>query len=437
MNSAVDIWKKVQEIMSEDLTATAMSTWFDDCTAVDILNNCLYLHSPSSYKKEVIETRFNGQVNSALKELFSSDFDFAVLDDAGLTSLKESLRESDSTNLDNYTFEHFVVGSTNKFAHAAALAVASGKQKQNYNPLFIYGESGLGKTHLLHAIKQQVLSDNPNYNVVLVKGEHFTNELVQAIQYKQNVEFRDKYRTADFFLIDDIQFIAGKMSAQEEFFNTFNTLHELGRQIVFTSDRPPSDIHKLENRLKTRFESGLMTDIQPPDDALRVAIIKNKATQLGVVLIDEVTELIADNITSSIRQLEGAVKMIVAYRDIMEEEISVENVLKRLKDMFNNPKEQRPIADVIISETANYFMLNPTDLTGQQRTRGITNARHIAMFLIRQFTNLSFKETGTLFGGRDHSTVITSVRRIEDLIKTDTDLYKTIKDITSNINSKS
>ena len=436
MNSAIDVWNRVLKIMSEDLTSTAISTWFDDCRAVELINNRLFLHTPSVFKKSVIEGRFIGTIKSALDELFSGSVDVVVLDDDGLDVLTEAAKEPGHLNIEDYTFENFVVGSSNKFAHAAALAVSDGHVRQNYNPLFIYGVSGLGKTHLLHAIRHSIEEKFPNFNIVYVKGDDFTNELISAIQLGKNVEFREKYRGADVFLMDDIQFIAGRISTQEEFFNTYNTLYELGKQIVFTSDRPPNDIYRLEDRLRARFESSLIADIQPPDTELRIAIIRNKATQLGVILPDDVTIYIAETLTANVRQLEGAVKMIIALRDIMNEEITVMSVSKHLKEKFKASDDLLPSVDTIIEETAKYYMLTPEDLKGQRRTRDTALARQISMFLIRKLTNLSLKDIGALFDKRDHTTVLSSVRRIEANIEDSPDLSKIIRDITSNINSK-
>ena len=436
MNSVVDVWKKVLKILGEDLTETAINTWFIDCSAIEFSDSRLFLHTPSALKKSVIEDRFIGSIKNALNELFSGDVDVIVLDDEGLRAMTEASAEPDYSSVDEYTFERFVVGNTNKFAHAAALAVAEKRQKQDFNPLFIYGESGLGKTHLLHAIRHSVEKNFPHFHIVYVTGENFTNELIEALKLGKNVEFRDKYRGADLFLMDDIQFIARSISTQEEIFNTFNTLFTLGKQIVFTSDRPPQEIHTLEDRLKTRFESGMMADIKPPDDALRVAIIRNKAEQLGVILPDDVTNYIADNLSSNIRQLEGAVKMIIAYRDIMDDDITVESVKARLKDMFKGTRDLIPTVDVIIEETSNYYMLTPEDLKGQSRTRDTALARQVAMYLIRKFTNLSLKDIGSLFEGRDHSTVISSINNIEKRMLGSQDFSGIIRDITANINSK-
>ena len=436
MNSAADIWDSVLNILRNELTTTTISTWLNDCRAVGFSDNRLFLHTPLEFKKGIIEDRYSLLIKAALNELFSGNVDVVILDDDGLEMLNEASKEPDHPNTEDFTFERFVVGNSNKFAHAAALAVSDGEVRQNYNPLFIYGESGLGKTHLLHAIRHSLAKKFPHYYIVCVKGDSFTNELIEAIQLGKNVEFREKYRGADVFLMDDIHFIAGRDSTQEEFFNTFNTLYELGKQIVFTSDRPPSDIYRLEDRLRTRLESSLLADIQPPDNELRVAIIRNKAAQLGVLLPDDVTDYIAETMTSNIRQLEGAVKMIVAHRDIMDEEITVASIAKRLKDMFKASVDMLSTVDTIIEETARYHMLTSEDLKGQRRTRNTALARQIAMFLIRKLTNLSLHDIGSLFENRDHTTVLSSVRRIESNIDSSPDFSKLIRDITSNINSK-
>jgi len=436
MNSADDVWNRVLNILSADLTATAISTWFDDCRAIELLNSRLFLHTPSVFKKSVIEGRFIGSIKSALAELFSGEFDVVVLDDDGLFSLNEEANESDYSGIDKYTFENFIVGNSNKFAHAAALAVAEGQQKQKFNPLFIYGASGLGKTHLLFAIRHHIEQKSPHCNTVFVKGEDFTNELIAAIRQGKNVEFREKYRGADLFLMDDIQFIAGKIETQEEFFNTFNTLYEVGKQVVITSDRPPQEMHRLEDRLRPRFESGLLADTNPPDDLLRVAFVRNKAEQLGVILPDDVTDYIADNLTTNVRQLEGAAKKLIAYREIMDDEITVASVAKILKDVFRGTGGILPTVDTIIEETAKYYMLSPEDIKGKRRTRDTARARQIAMFLVRKLTNLSLQDIGSIFE-KDHSTVIFALRRIEQYIEDSPDISIIIRDITSNINAKS
>ena len=430
MNSAADVWSKVLKILSSELTSTAITTWFDDCKAVEVSDNRLVLYTPSNFKKDVIEGRFLGSVKNALKEIFSGDFDILVLGEKEF----DSYQPKDAAE-DEYTFERFVVGNSNKFAHAAAKAVAEGQIK-NFNPLFIYGDSGLGKTHLLHAIRHAVAKKHPEYNIVYVKGDDFTNELIHAIQVGKNVEFREKYRVADLFLMDDIQFIAGKIQTQEEFFHTFNTLYEANRQIVFTSDRPPNEITRLEDRLKTRFESGLLADIQAPDYETRMAIIKKKAEQLGLFLPEDVSVYIAENMTSNVRQIEGAVKKVMAYRDLMNDSITVSSVSKAIKDMLKEKTDYIPTSDLIIDETAKYYSLTSDDLRGQRRTRNTALARQISMYLIRKLTNLSLKDIGDLYEGRDHTTVLSSIRRIESEIKKSVPFNQTIRDITANINAR-
>ena len=434
MTPATEVWEKVASIMGNELTKTAMDTWFDECTAIAVEDGCLYLCVPSPFKRSVIEGRFLGALKGALRELFSSEFDVKLIDKEQALVVSAKAPSYTLTEEEDFTFERFVVGNSNKFAHAAAVAVSEGQHK-NFNPLFIYGESGLGKTHLLYAIRHGVAKKHPDYNIVYVKGDDFTNELISALQNGKNIEFREKYRGADLFLMDDIQFIAGKISTQEEFFHTFNTLYEDGRQIVFTSDRPPNEITRLEDRLKTRFESGLLADIQPPDYETRMAIIRNKANQLGLLLPDDVSDYIAENMTSNVRQLEGAVKMIVAYRELMDDVISVTSVANFLKGMFKNGGAFMPSADTIIEGTAKYYSLTVEEIKGERRTRNTALARQISMYLIRTLTNLSLKDIGGIFGGRDHSTVLTSIRKIEVDMKNSSEFSQIIRDITANINS--
>ena len=327
----------------------------------------------------------------------------------------------------------FVVGTSNNFAHAAARAVADNPGK-SYNPLFIYGESGLGKTHLLYAIAHTIHKNHPEYKVVYIKGDTFTNELIQAIREGRNAEFREKYRGADVFLMDDVQFIAGRDSTQEEMFHTFNTLYELKKQIVFTSDRPPKEMLRLEDRLKTRFEWGLLADIQPPDYETRMAIIKNKAIRMGVELPEFLLQLIAENITANVRQIEGTVNKIMAYQQLMGDSVDKDTVIRAVKDMFKEKSDIVPTADVIIDEVCKFYNIEPATLRGQGRAKDISLARQIAMYQIRRMTNLSLKEIGKEFDNRDHTTVLHSIERIEDLVKTDPEKAEIIKDITANIN---
>lgn len=423
------------EILGEKLTPVAISTWFKDCRALDLMDNRLVLYVPSNFKKNIIEEQFIGVIKDALHQIFVSDYEVTVLGEGALEKYKKDSENRADSRMDSeeYTFEHFVVGNSNKFAHAAAKAVAGG-QKKDYNPLFIYGESGLGKTHLLYAIRHEVRRLHPEYQIVYVKGDDFTNDLINAIQTGKNVEFRDKYRYADLFLMDDIQFIAGKPSTQEEFFNTFNTLYEANHQIVFTSDRPPQEMMRLADRLKTRFESGLVTEINAPDYETRMAIIRNKANQLGLELPEDASNFIAENFTSNVRQIEGAVKKIVAYRDMMDGEINVNSVSKIVRDLFKDKSEFIPTPDIIVEECAKYYTLRSEDLKGQSQSKNTVLARQISMFLIRRLTRYTLQDVGAFFN-RDHTTVMHSLKKIEDMLAKSNELNQIIKDITANINA--
>ena len=433
MNLAADVWAKVLTLMQPEMTATTINTWFDDATAVALEDDRFVLYSPTPFKRDIIASRYAPKIQAALRELFSADMDVTVLTEGELDQYQQPAKNDFFPGTEEYTFERFVVGSSNKFAHAAARAVAD-NPGQSYNPLFIYGESGLGKTHLLYAIAHTIHKSHPNYKVVYIKGDTFTNELIQAIREGRNAEFREKYRGADVFLMDDVQFIAGRDSTQEEMFHTFNTLYELKKQIVFTSDRPPKEMLRLEDRLKTRFEWGLLADIQPPDYETRMAIIKNKAVRMGVELPDFLLQLIAENITANVRQIEGTVNKIMAYQQLMGDSVDKETVVRAVKDMFKEKSDIVPTADVIIDEVCKFYNIEPATLRGQGRAKDISLARQIAMYQIRRMTNLSLKEIGKEFDNRDHTTVLHSIERIEDLVKTDPEKAEIIKDITSNIN---
>ena len=437
MNSPADIWARVLSLMEADMTATTIHTWFDDTEAVALEEDRFVLYTPSDFKKDIIAARYLGAVKKALHELFSADFDVLVLGPGEMEQRRTRQKKDDNflPGTEEYTFERFVVGSSNKFAHAAARAVAD-HPAQNYNPLFIYGESGLGKTHLLYAIAHTIHNNHPDYRIVYIKGDAFTNELIQAIREGRNQEFREKFRAADVFLMDDVQFIAGKDSTMEEMFHTFNTLYETKKQIVFTADRPPKEMLKLEDRLKTRFEWGLIADIQPPDYETRMAIIKNKAIRMGVELPEPVLQYIAENITANVRQIEGTVNKIMALRVLDGSDIDAATVTRAVRDMFKDPTDILPTSDVIIDEVCKYYSIENDVLRGQGRTKDTALARQIAMFLIREMTNMSLKEIGREFDNRDHTTVLHSTDRIEKLKKSNPDIAEVIKDIRANINAR-
>ena len=432
MNSLNDIWSEVLRVLSKTLTPTAITTWFSDCEPVEIDGSCLILKTTSVFKRDIITSRFGETIRAVLSDIFSSDFNFQVLTEEEL-SRRRSQEEKNSIlpEMAGYTFDRFIVGSSNKFAHAAAVAVAE-HPGETYNPLFIYGNSGLGKTHLLLSIGQYIHEHSPEKKIEYIKGDEFTNQMVKSIKEGTAEEFRTRYRNVDLFLVDDIQFIAGKERTQNEFFHTFNNIYEAGHQIVITSDRPPMEMALLDDRLRTRFEGGLMADIQPPDLETRMAIIRNKAAQLGLMLSDEAIEMIAEKITSNIRQLEGAIKALTAFKEILDRVITLDDVNTVINKIVIDYNVQ---PDRIIRETARFFGLKEEDLRGQNRSKNTALARQIAMYLMRTLTNLTLNEIGSEFEDRNHATVLSSIRKIEDLIKTDPKMASVIRDITSNINS--
>lgn len=436
MNSPADVWAKILSLLEADMTATTISTWFDDTIALSLDETKLVLHTPSEFKRNVIEKRYLPAIQKAMRELFSADFAVEVLGIEALSANDAGKSRGDFLpGTEEYTFERFVVGNSNKFAHAAARSVGD-KPGENYNPLFIYGDSGLGKTHLLYAIAHTIHKNHPEFRIVYIKGDAFTNELITAIREGKNAEFREKFRACDLFLMDDVQFIAGRDSTQEEMFHTFNSLYEAKKQIVFTSDRPPKEMLRLEDRLKTRFSQGLLADIQPPDYETRVAIIKNKALRMGVALPEAVLQYVAENITANVRQIEGSVNKIMALRDLEGTEIDAVTVTRAVRDMFKDPSGILPSADIIIEEVCKFYSLENEILRGQGRTKDVALARQVAMYLIRSLTNLSLNEIGTAFDGRDHSTIFHSLERIEKLKKTSPEVGEIIKDITVNINAR-
>jgi len=435
MYAAAYVWAKVLNYLEDRMTNITVSAHFDDAEIVELTNEHLIIYSPSEFRRSTIINRYSAMIQDALKEIFDSDAKLIVFGDKELDAFKNRGKMNTSMDFNpQFTFDSFVVGPSNRMAHSAAIAV-SNTPGQVYNPLFIYGPPGVGKTHLLYAIANGIRKGNPNANIVYIKGDQFTNELVDAIKTGKNIEFRSKYREADLFLIDDIQFIAGKESTQEEFFHTFNKLYEEHKQIVMTSDRKPSDMATLEDRLRTRFEWGLTMDIQPPDYETRMAILKNKAKSLGLDLSDDVCNYIAINVTNNVRQIEGTVKKILAYRDLNNMPLDLPNISRAIDDMFKSEGNALPTPNLIISQVCKFYSVDEVILRGTQKTKGIAEARQTAMYLIRKLTNLSLPDIGKEFD-RDHSTVLYAIRKVEVGLKNgDTMLQNTIRDITANINS--
>ncbi len=435
MFSSAYVWAKVLSFLEEQLTSITVSTWFDDAEVVELNEQELILYSPTEFRREIIRRRCTDHIQDALKEIFNSEAKLVVFGDEELRAYKTKGTGNSSMDFNpQFTFDNFVVGPSNRFAHGAAIAV-SNQPGQTYNPLFIYGPPGVGKTHLLYAIANGIRKNNPDANIVYIKGDQFTNELITAIQSGKNIEFRSKYREADLFLIDDIQFIAGRDSTQEEFFHTFNKLYEENKQIVMTSDRKPSDMLTLEDRLRTRFEWGLLASIEAPDYETRMAIIKTKAVSLGLDLSDDVCNYIAVNVTNNVRQIEGTVKKIMAYRDLNNMPLDLPNISRAIDDMFKSEGNALPTPSLIINQVCKFYSIDETVLRGTLKNKGTAEARQVAIYLIRQLTNLSTPDIGKEFG-KDHSTIIHSIKKVENALKSgDENLRNHIRDITANINS--
>ncbi len=435
MYSNAFVWSRVLNYMEQHSPAAAVASFFDDAELIELSEKKMVVYSPSAFRKEVIENRYAPIILDAMRELYQTEPELVVLDEDEYATFSAGKQRTDYIKFNSqYTFDSFVVGSSNQHAFSAAVAVAE-ERTRAYNPLFIYGQSGLGKTHLLYAIANHIQQHHPDYNIVYIKGDQFINEFMEALRIGKNFEFREKYRSADLFLVDDIQFIAGKESTQEEFFHTFNTLYESHRQIVLTSDRVPSDMLRLEDRLRTRFEWGLIADIQPPDFETRWAITKNKALSLGLELPDTVCDYIAENITNNVRQLEGTVNKIKAYHDLEGMPLDIPNVSRAIKDMFKGKAASLPTPELVIAEVCRFYSIDQSVLRGTQKNKGTAEARQVAMYLIRKMTNLSLPDIAREFG-KNHTTVLYAIRRVEDELHSSGGLTDNIRDITANINAK-
>lgn len=407
----VSLWDKTLQLIKGDLTSVSFNTFFKNIVPLKIHLNDLILLAPSDFNKDILENRYLHLIEDAISQLSLKKYNIKfVLSEKEVADLN-----SDSTDLNyrvlypnlnpKYTFDTFVIGNSNRFAHAACVAVAESPAKA-YNPLFLYGGVGLGKTHLMHAIGHHIVSQKKDSKVVYVSSEKFTNELINSIKDDKNEEFRNKYRNVDVLLIDDIQFIAGKERTQEEFFHTFNTLHEANKQIIISSDRPPKDIPTLEDRLRSRFEMGLITDIQAPDFETRIAILRKKAQLERIDVPNEVMSYIAKNIKSNIRELEGALTRVVAYSSLSNRVISFDLATEALKDIITTSKNEEINVLRIKEKVSSVFNLKMEDFNSKKRTRSIAYPRQIAMYLTRELTDLSLPKIGEEFGGRDHTTVI-------------------------------
>ncbi len=436
--TALDAWSKTLDALKNELSPHVYERWLKPIQALNITDSELTLGVPDEFFKSWLLDHYGSMISIALKEATSDqDFKFAfeilkqepVLFQPAPQKISNYAEASSSQpqtmagNLSDpalnskYTFESFVVGPSNRFAHAASMAVAETPAKA-YNPLFIYGPVGLGKTHLMQAIGQEALRRNPDLKVMYITSEKFTNQLINAIKTGTTLKFREKYRSVDCLLIDDIHFIAGKEATMEEFFHTFNTLYDYHKQIVVSSDKPPKDINNLEERLVSRFEWGLVTDIQAPDFETRTAILRKKAERENLDIPDSVTAFIADRIKSNIRELEGALIRVVAYSKLVGKEVDETVAYDVLKDLIVEDQKKITV-DLIQRKVAEYFEVRPSDMTAKRRSRNVVYPRHVAMFLSREMTSLSLPEIGQQFGGRDHTTVLHAYQKIKKDTKRD------------------
>jgi chromosomal replication initiator protein len=423
-----DIWNDVLEILKKELDTQSYSTWVNTTSPLAYHDGTLVILTLNEFSRDWMETRFSGLIRSHLEYKYGINFTLRFI----TPNSKENIFFQKDDNLPalnpRYTFDSFVVGNSNRLAHAASLAVAESPSKA-YNPLFIYGGVGLGKTHLLHAIGHHVASTYQNYKVVYVSSETFTNEMINSIKDDQTVEFRNKYRRVDVLLIDDIQFLAGKERTQEEFFHTFNALHEADKQIIISSDRTPKDIPTLEDRLRSRFEWGLIADIQPPDLETREAILRKKAQLENIDFPDEVIFFIATNVKSNIRELEGALLRVLAYGNLNNREIDIELAKEALKEVVTGNQRKNITIPMIQKVIAQYYNLNVEDFKSRRRTRNVAIPRQVAMYICRELTDASLPKIGQEFGGRDHTTVIHACDKIKEYINNDASMEETINKI--------
>lgn len=445
MDSFNDVWEKALSIIRDRITITSYESWIKLLRPIRFENDTAYLYAQSNFQKVLINNKFRDEIERALSEAIGFEIKAVILSEEDVSrkvsnprQIKDAedikLEEKEIGNLnEELTFDNFVVGDENKFAHAASIAVANNPAGA-YNPFFIYGRSGLGKTHLLCAIANEIKKNRPDSTIMLVKGEEFMNEIIQAIKNSEQAEFRNKYRYVDVFLVDDIQFISGKVSTELEFFHTFEALYEAKKQIIVTSDRPPKDMATLEDRLKTRFESGLIADIQPPEYETRVAIIRRKAESLSLNLTDDIVEYIAMKLKNNVRELEGAVKKIKAYSLIFSDQPPSIGIIQNvIQSVIKENVNTAVTPEMIVDHVSRYYNISKDDIYSSKRKAEILIARQVAMYITREMTDTSLSLIGDEFGGKNHSTVLHSIKQIEAKIETDSKFDQTIREMMENI----
>jgi chromosomal replication initiator protein len=442
LENIADLWNKALANIEKKISKPSFETWMKSTKAHSLQGDTLVITAPNEFARDWLEQRYSQLIAEILYDITGESLavKFIIPQNSGdeehdlPNPPKKVQKEEDQHELlgsmlnPKYTFDTFVIGSGNRFAHAASLAVAEAPAKA-YNPLFIYGGVGLGKTHLMHAIGHYVLDHNPSAKVVYLSSEKFTNEFINSIRDNKAEEFRNKYRKVDVLLIDDIQFLAGKESTQEEFFHTFNTLHEESKQIVISSDRPPKEIPTLEDRLRSRFEWGLITDITPPDLETRIAILRKKAKAEGLDIPNEVMLYIANQIDTNIRELEGALIRVVAYSSLINKDINADLAAEALKDIIPSSKPKVITILDIQRVVGEHYNVKLEDFKAKKRTKSVAFPRQIAMYLSRELTDFSLPKIGEEFGGRDHTTVIHAHEKISKLVQTDAQLQRQIQEI--------
>lgn len=430
------IWQRACQLMHAEMSDVTYSTWIERALRpLDVSGDQYFVKAETDFYHQFVVPRYSALISSALKQASGKDLRLSILTPKQATEYQNgsiTLRKPTPKLNSRYTFESFVVGSGNRFAHAASLAVAEAPADA-YNPLFIYGGVGLGKTHLMHAIGHYILQQRPETRLEYVTSETFTIELVSAIQTNRNVQFREKYRSVDVLLIDDIQFIAGRDSTQEEFFHTFNALFNAGKQIVISSDRPPKEIARLEERLCSRFLSGLIADIARPDMDTRCAILRSKAREENIEVSEDIIQMIAQNVDSNIRELEGSLTRLAAYSSLTGKEISLALAQEALKEIISEHQPRSVNCEDVLQAVCAYYGVSLEDLTGPRRSRGVTVPRQMVMYLSRKITDSSLPRIGMMLGGRDHSTVLHGCAKIESLIQMSPPVKAAASDLTKQL----
>lgn len=439
MDTLEELWQAVLDYCKEHITSTAFNLWIRPIELSNFDGTMAYLYFDNNFKKKTVYEQFGKQIEEGFKEVCGFPVMITYVSPNDLMTANEVNKQNiEDLRNEKFTFENFIAGPSNKLAYTAAKAIAANPGGQinhdgaNYNPLFIYGNSGLGKTHILNAIQYEIKRNFPDYKIVYVTCEQFLNEFISALSIKDTESFREKYRTVDVLLIDDIQFIAGKESTEEEFFHTFNTLVENGKQIVLTADKPPKEIQSLTDRMRSRFVAGLLADIQPPEFDTRCAIIKRKAEMMNFKIDDDIVQFIAEKVKSNIRQLEGTTKKLKALCEFSEQKASINLAQKAIGDILTEKQPLPVTIETILREVCRTTGVSVDDIRSKKRTSSVSNARKMVFYILREVTDMSFEDIGKEFG-KDHSTVIYNIREMTEMMKENSTLSSQVNDIVNNI----